>query len=88
MSMVMGVNRVHEHDGKEYHLQAEDLGVDDAAFEVRVYDGGAVLWRKRVPYADIIAQALPQLDQDEAVRSLMDKTLHTVQAAITKGKLG
>ena len=37
--------------GREYHIQAEDLGVEQAVFEVRVYDGGAVLWHKRVPYA-------------------------------------
>ena len=56
-------------------------------FEVRVYDGGAVLWRKRLPYAEILEKNLPHLEQDEALRALMDKTLHTVQAAIAKGKL-
>jgi hypothetical protein len=85
--MIVGVNRVYEHDGREFHLQAEDLGVDQACFEVRVYDGGTVLWRKRVPYADVLAQKLPKLEQEESLRSLMEKTLHTVQAAIAKGKL-
>ena len=86
--MITGVNRVYEHDGREYHLQAEDLGEQQACFEVRVYDRGTVLWLKRIPYADVLAQKLPRLDQDEALRSLMEKTLHTVQAAIAKGKLG
>lgn len=85
--MIVGVNRVYEHDGREFHLQAEDLGVDEACFEVRVYDGGTVLWRKRVPYADVLAQKLPKLEQEESLRALMEKTLHTVQAAIAKGKL-
>jgi hypothetical protein len=85
--MIVGVNRVYEHDGREFHLQAEDLGLDQACFEVRVYDGGTVLWRKRVPYADVLAQKLPKLEQEESLRSLMEKTLHTVQAAIAKGKL-
>ena len=85
--MIVGVNRVYEHDGKEYHLQAEDLGLEQACFEVRVYDGGTVLWRKRVPYAELLAQKLPKLEQEESLRSLMEKTLHTVQAAIAKGKL-
>ena len=58
-----------------------------ATFEVRVYDGGTVLWRKKVVYADIMARALPRLEQDEELRALMEKTLHTVQAAIAKGKL-
>jgi hypothetical protein len=46
-----------------------------------------VLWHKRVPYADVLAQKLPKLEQEESLRALMEKTLHTVQAAIAKGKL-
>ena len=85
--MIGGVNRVYHHEGREYHIQAEDLGVEQAVFEVRVYDGGAVLWHKRLPYAEIVARKLPKAEQDDEVRSLMEKTLHTVQAAIAKGKL-
>ncbi len=85
--MLPGINRVHQHEGKDYHLQAEDLGPEQAAFEVRVYDGGSVLWHKRMSYADLVAQKLPRLEQDEALRVLMEKTLQTVQAAIAKGKL-
>lgn len=86
--MIVGVNKVVEHSGKEYHLQAEDLGVDEAAFEVRVFDGGTILFKKKVPYGDVLAQSLPKLEQDDALRALMEKTVHTVQAAIVKGKLG
>jgi hypothetical protein len=85
--MIVGVNRVYEHDGREFHLQAEDLGLEHGCFEVRVYDGGTVLWRKRVPYAEVLEQKLPKLEQEESLRALMEKTLHTVQAAIAKGKL-
>jgi hypothetical protein len=85
--LIVGVNRVFEHAGREYHLQAEDLGADQAFFEVRVYDHGTVLWKKRVPYAEILQKRLPRIDQEVEVRSLMEKTLHTVQAAIAKGKL-
>jgi hypothetical protein len=86
--MVMGVNRVFAHAGREYHLQAEDLDLDARAFEVRVYDHGSVLWRKRISYADVLAQNLPKLELEEAIHQLMEKTLHTVEAAIAKGKLG
>lgn len=85
--MIMGVNRVVPHEGRDYHVQVEDLGEAQAAFEVRVYVEGTVLWRKRVPYADVLARALPRLEQEEALRALMEKTIHTVQAAIVKGKL-
>jgi hypothetical protein len=85
--MIVGVNRVYQHEGRELHLQAEDLGLDQACFEVRVYEGGTVLWHKRVPYAEVLALKLPKLEQEENLRALMEKTLHTVQAAIAKGKL-
>jgi hypothetical protein len=85
--MIMGVNRVFPHAGKEYHIQAEDLGLEQACFEVRVYDAGTVLWRKKMPYAEILQKNLPKLEQDESLRALMEKTLQTVQAAIAKGKL-
>ena len=39
--MISGVNRIFEHEGRQYHIQGEDLGVDEACFEVRVYDGAA-----------------------------------------------
>jgi hypothetical protein len=86
-NMLPGVNRVYQHEGKDYHLQAEDQGPEHACFDVRVYDGGTVLWHKRISYADLVAQKLPKVEQDEALGSLMEKTLHTVQAAIAKGKL-
>jgi hypothetical protein len=86
--MIIGLNRVYPHAGHEYHIQAEDLGVEHAAFEVRVYEQGTVLWRKRVAYVDVLEQHLPKTEQEEALRSLMEKTVHTVEAAISKGKLG
>jgi hypothetical protein len=86
--VIIGTNRAFPHDGREYHIQCEDLGTEQATFEVRVYDKGAVLWKKRVPYADIVAKGLPKTEFEEALRSLMEKTMHTVQAAIVKGKLG
>lgn len=85
--MIVGLNRVYAHGGKDYHIQVEDLGEEHAAFEVRVYDGGTVLWRKKVVYADLLAKSLPRLELDEELRSMMEKMLHTVQAAIAKGKL-
>ena len=85
--MVTAVNHVYEHGGHAYHLQAEDLGVERGAFEVRVYDGGCVLWHKRVPYGEMLEQGLPKMEFETALHTLMEKTLHTVQAAIAKGKL-
>lgn len=86
MSMVIGANTVFKHEGREYHLQAEDLGTGAAAYEVRVYDSGSVLWLKRISYRDL--EALPKREHDQALRARMEKTLLTVRAAIAKGKIG
>ncbi|MEM8994204.1 MAG: hypothetical protein AAGF23_05365 [Acidobacteriota bacterium] len=86
--MVIGINKVYESNGRSFHLQAEDLGTDAEVFEVRIYDKGTVLWQKRVGYGDLIAQNLPKPDLDQALRTKMEKTLLTVEAAIAKGKIG
>ncbi len=86
--MIMGTNRVVRHAERDYHVQAEDLGLAAGALEVRVYDQGALLWRKRVPYADLLARELPRPALEEALQALLEKTLLTVEAAIVKGRLG
>ena len=85
--MITGINRIFEHDGRKFHLQCEDLGTEVGAYEVRVYDGGTVLWLKRMPYGELAAQELPQKEHEQALRTQMDKTLQTVQAGIAKGKI-
>ena len=85
--MIVGVNRIFRHEGKDYHLQVEDLGLEASAFEVRVYDGGSVAWRKRLSYAELAQRNLPREDMEPELRAMMEKTLHTVEAAIAKGKL-
>jgi len=47
-----------------------------------------VLWRKQIPYKEVLDKGLPQLELEEELRGLMDKTIHTVQAAISKGRIG
>ena len=86
--MITGINTVYERGGKKYHLQAEDLGAEAKVFEVRIYDQGSVLWQKRVGYEDLLEQGLDKPGQEQALRSKMEKTLRTVEAAIAKGKLG
>lgn len=85
--MIVGANRIVEHEGHAYHVQCEDLGVESANLEVRVYENGTVLWHKRVPYRAVLIKNLPKVEQDEELRSLMEKTIQTVSAAIVKGKL-
>ena len=85
--IITGINTIFEHEGKKYHLQAEDLGDEAAAFEVRVYDEGSVLWLKRISYRDLEDKKLPRQQREQELRSLMEKTLLTVEAGIAKGKI-
>lgn len=85
--MITGINTVFEHDGKKYHLQAEDLGDAAGAFELRVYDQGSVLWLKRVRYDDLLASEVPREEHDKELHGRMEKLLLTVEAAIVKGKI-
>ena len=82
--MITGSNRIFEHAGRDFHIQVEDLGSGDTV-EVRVYDKGAVLFVKRVPYASAIEGAP---EREDAIRAFMEKTIQTVSAAIAKGKIG
>ena len=72
-AMITGINTVYEHEGRNYHLQAEDLGEEAQVFEVRVYDQGSVLWQKRVGYQDLISQELAKHDFEQALRGKMEK---------------
>jgi hypothetical protein len=85
--MIVGLNRIFAHGGKELHIQVEDLGLQAAAFEVRVYDGGSVVWTKRMGYGELAQQGLPREKLEDQLRTTMERTLHTVEAAIAKGKL-
>ena len=76
-----------EHEGREFHIQVEDLGEEPACFEVRVHSGGGIVWQKKMSYAETLAKKLPKAEQDDAVRAGMEKALHTVKAAIARGKL-
>ena len=85
--MIVGMNRAVEREGRKFHVQVEDLGDPQACFEVRLHEGGGILWRKQVGYREILERGLPRDEQDDAVRESMEKTLHTVVAAIARGKL-
>ena len=85
--MIVGLNLRVEHEGRQYHVQVEDLGEARACFDVRVHEGGGIIWSKQVGYQEILDQNLPRSEQDDAVRSSMEKVLHTAATAIARGKL-
>ncbi len=85
--MIVGLNLKIEHQGRQFHLQVEDLGEARACFEVRLHEGGGILWSKQVSYQDVLARKLPREQQDDAIRASMEKMLHTAASAVARGKL-
>ena len=53
--MVTGFNSDVEHEGRVYHVQTEDKGVDNPVIETLVYRGGEILAARRSTYADLKA---------------------------------
>lgn len=51
--MVTGFNTDVEHEGRVYHVQTEDKGVDNPIIETLVYRGGEILAAVRSSYADL-----------------------------------
>ena len=51
--MIVGLNRAVEHEGRQFHVQVEDLGEAHACFEVRLHEGGGILWRKPLPFLEL-----------------------------------
>ncbi len=86
--MIAGINKVFLLEGREFHIQAEDLGLDKACFEIKVYEKGVVLWLKRLPYTKVLEQELPILERNQALKALIDKSIMTIEAAIARGRFG
>ena len=52
--MVLGFNHNIKHNGKIYHIQTEDSGVDTPHIITLLYVGGTIITRDKTSYADIL----------------------------------
>lgn len=81
--MISGFNTDIEYEGKTYHIQTEDKGLDTPMILSLVYTGGEILASKRSSYEDLVATGF-----DEA--ALIDR-LHRqhklICAAILAGRM-
>lgn len=67
--MVLGFNHNIKHNGRIYHVQTEDSGVDNPHIITHLFVGGNILATKKTSYADIVtAENLEQI-----VRELMQE---------------
>jgi len=79
--MAVGFNHNVKHQGKVYHVQTEDSGVDNPHVITHLFVGGNILASKRASYAELLA--LPDLAGH--VRALMEAQHKEMLRALVNG---
>lgn len=69
--MFTGYNSEVEFDGKAFHVQTEDKGLDNPVVESRVYRGGEVVASVLTSYADLADS--PDYTQDRIQRRMQEQ---------------
>jgi hypothetical protein len=81
--MISGFNTDVQHEGHVYHVQTEDCGVDNPAFESLVYVGGTIVAKKRTPYSEQLSTGATE----DAIASLLKRQHQVMIAAIKAGRI-
>lgn len=79
--VLTGYNTDIEYSGTVYHVQTEDKGQDNPLVESLVYTSGEILYTRRTPYHDLIAE---EIDKG-AVATLMERQHRTIVQAVEAG---
>jgi hypothetical protein len=79
--MVGGFNHNVKHQGKVFHVQTEDSGVDNPHVITHLFVGGNILASKRSSYASFVG--LPDLEQH--VRELMEAQHKDMLRSVVSG---
>lgn len=82
--MITGFNTDVEYDGKVYHVQTEDKGVDTPVIVSLVYQGGTILASKRSPYDDLLKDGVVD---EKALAERLSKQHKLICAAIKAGRI-
>jgi hypothetical protein len=81
--MISGFNTDVQHEGHVYHVQTEDCGLDNPAFESLVYVGGTIVAKKRTPYSLQLSTGATE----DAIASLLKRQHQVMIAAIKAGRI-
>ncbi len=79
--VLTGYNTDIEFSGTVYHVQTEDKGQSNPLVESLVYTAGEILYTRRTPYHDLIAE---EVDKG-AVATLMERQHRTIVQAVQAG---
>lgn len=67
--MVTGFNTDVQHDGKIYHVQTEDKGVNNPIIETLIYMGGEILAARRTSYADLVKAGIEETEVADRIEA-------------------
>jgi hypothetical protein len=81
--MLPGYNTDVQYRGSTYHIQTEDNGEGNPTIVTLVYQGGAILGRRKSDYRQLLAK--PHFREE--VRRLMQDQHREMIKLITEGKL-
>jgi hypothetical protein len=81
--MRTGFNTDVQHEGHVYHVQTEDGGIDNPAFESLVYIGGTIVAKKRTAYTEQLSSGATE----DVIASLLKRQHQTMIAAIKAGRI-
>jgi len=79
--VLTGFNTDIEYSGTVYHVQTEDKGQANPLVESLVYTSGEILYTRRTPYHDLIAEEVDK----SAVATLMERQHRTIVQAVESG---
>ena len=79
--VLTGYNTDIEFSGTVYHVQTEDKGQSNPLVESLVYTSGEILYTRRTPYHDLVAE---EVDKG-AVATLMERQHRSIVEAVESG---
>ena len=77
--MVTGFNTDVQHDGRTYHVQTEDKGLQNPIIETLIYVGGEILAARRTSYADLLSRSLSEKEVAERIETQHNRMILDVR---------
>jgi hypothetical protein len=81
--MMTGFNTDVDFEGRVFHVQTEDKGVDNPVVESLVYSGGEIVTSRRTSYSELLGS--PEYSDAELVRR-MESQHQTIIREIMSGR--
>jgi hypothetical protein len=82
--MITGFNTDIEFNGRVFHVQTEDRGVDNPIVESLVYSGGAIVTSRKMAYSDLLE---PEGCDEDELHHRMEVQHRELIRAIRNGEL-